>query len=255
LTFNIVVNAFRDCYLYALVYLAGKDRRFCPVFFLTGVSRKLIFGVISLITFSILIFSPSIIYGQHKILTNMELIEKVSDEAIQELLSNIDVPMQDGLILIDKIKGVGAIDFIFDNTLLKQMKSRGWRITVADEKNKGSEAKYRFSYRIIKLSFDYPRISRKYWLGAKMVERDAKILVFAKVEDVATGDIRWVGESEKNYSDEISYSILDRVEDKEYEFTMPDRKELKWGKIAEPVVVTGIVAGLIYLFFSNQSNE
>jgi len=185
----------------------------------------------------------------------MELIEKVSDEAIQELLSNIDVPMQDGLVLIDKIKGVGEIDFIFDNTLIKRMKSRGWRIAVADEKNKVSEAKYRFSYRIIKLSFEYPRISRKYWLGAKMVERDAKILVFAQVEDMATGDIRWVGESEKNYSDEISYSLLDRVEDKEYEFTMPDRKELKWGKIAEPVVVTGIVAGLIYLFFSNQSNE
>ena len=225
------------------------------MFLFRGTGRKQKSKYISVIIICALISLWGALNAQQKVLTNMEVIERVSDEAIQELLSNIDVTMKDGLILIDKVKGVGAIDFIFDNALLKQMKSRGWRIAVKDDKNDLSEAKYRFSYRIIKLSFDYPRISRKYWFGAKMVERNAKVLVFAKVEDIKTGDIRWVGESEKSYDDEISYSLLDRVEDKEYEFTMPDRKELKWGKIAEPVVVTGIVAGLIYLFFSNQSNE
>ena len=40
-----------------------------------------------------------------------------------------------------------------------------------------------------------------------------------------------------------------------YSFTKPERETKKWGRIVEPVVVSGIIVGLIYLFFSNQSGD
>ena len=36
---------------------------------------------------------------------------------------------------------------------------------------------------------------------------------------------------------------------------MPVRDEVKWGRFIEPVIVTGIVVGLVYLFFSNQDSN
>ena len=162
----------------------------------------------------------------------------------------------DGLVVLDKVKGIDdGIDFVFDNLLLKEMKGKGIRVALSSNKKGLKEARYRFSYQILKLSIDYPRIARKYWLGTKKVKRNAVSYVFAQMEDLESGDVVWVGESRKDYNDEIDYSLLDAVEDSDYKFTMPERHELKWSKLAEPVVVTGIVAGLVYLFFSNQSNE
>lgn len=221
---------------------------------LTNIVRR---GLAVAVILSIIVASAPRIYSKsiegEKVLTNIQVIEDISKGVIDELLSNMNLQRIDGVVLLEKARGVGDIDFVFENLLLKEMKDRGLRVAVSD--NKKGTTRYKFSYQILKLSFDYPRIYRKYWLGAKTVKRSAKAYVFAQMEDTETGDIVWVGESRKSYSDEIDYSLLDRVEDKDYKFTMPERHELRWSKLAEPVVVTGIVAGLVYLFFSNQSNE
>jgi len=222
----------------------------------TSISRGGIAVVFFLLIFIVL--SPIGYSGgaaAEKVATNMQVVKKVSKDVIDELLSNMNLSRIDGLVLLDKAKGVGDIDFVFDNMLLKEMKDRGLRVAVSSNKKGQAKARYKFSYQILKLSLEYPRITRKYWLGTKRVKRSAVGYVFAQMEDTETGDVVWVGESQKSYDDEIDYALLDRVENRDYKFTMPERNELKWSKLAEPVVVTGIVAGLVYLFFSNQSNE
>jgi hypothetical protein len=165
------------------------------------------------------------------------------------------------LIQISKDKSIGDIDFVFENLLLKTMRERGHRVSVAASKEGGVAAAppvrpdYRFSYQIIKMALTYPKICRRYWLGAKEVERRAEIGIFAKLIDMDSGDVIWVGDTAKSFDDTIDYSLLKRVEDENYVFTKPARDETSWTRILEPVVVTGIVAGLVYLFFSNQSND
>jgi hypothetical protein len=73
--------------------------------------------------------------------------------------------------------------------------------------------------------------------------------------ETGSGEIVWVGDTQKRYEDVISYSLLEKVEDPEYSFTRPERKEIRLSRLIEPLVVGGVVIGLVFLFFSNQSNE
>jgi hypothetical protein len=138
------------------------------------------------------------------------------------------------------------------------MRDAGIRIAVENPKKDESIApsgKYRLSYQIIRLSLSYPRISRKLWFGPREVTRAAQVDIFAQLIDLTTGDIMWVRESHKKYNDTIDYSRLKEVEEAQYDFTRPPRHEFKMTRLLEPLVVGGIVVGLVYLFFSNQSNK
>ncbi len=196
--------------------------------------------------------------GRATVLTNFELIEKVSTEAAQDIASSLGNQARDGLVFLTKTKGVGDADFMMENALVERLRAAGIRVSLEAAKQGDAVPEnpaYKLSYQVIRLNLTYPGISRKWWLGTKEVERAAKSDIFAQLVDFKTGDIRWVGESHKRHGDTIPYSLLSSVEEKQYEFTRPPRNEFKLMRLLEPVVVGGIVVGLVYLFFSNQSND
>ena len=190
-------------------------------------------------------------------ISNYGILEKIAGEALDELAENMPSIARETIILIRKEGGVeSGIDKVFENELVRKMTKAGLRIaskTADSDQTETSE--YVFSYQIITYSMKYPDIGRSFWVGAKEVERLAEVGIFAKLLDSKTGEIVWVGEAQKKYEDRIAYSLLDRVEDPTRDFTMPVRDEVKWGRFVEPVIVTGIVVGLVYLFFSNQDSN
>ena len=195
---------------------------------------------------------------QERILTNFELLEETAGRAVDELLANMPSVQRGTAIQLMKARGVGEIDFVFENVLLKRMQEKGYRVSIETPEGENEEnnaALYRLSYQIIRMSLVYPRIGRRYWFGAKEVERLAEIGIFAQFADLESGDIVWVGDAQKKYDDMISYSQLREVEEEQYSFTTPERDELRWSRLIEPIIVTGIITGLVYLFFSNQSDE
>jgi hypothetical protein len=193
-----------------------------------------------------------------KILTNFEIIDKVSSEAARDIIAKIGTLQPGEALFLSKTKSVGAADFMMENAFVKEMRDSGIRIAVESANKEGNVAplaKYRLSYQIIRLSLTYPRISRRWWFGPREVSRSAQADLFAQFIDVATGDVLWVKESRKQYGDTIDYSRLKQVEDAQYDFTRPPHSEFKMVKLLEPLVVGGIVVGLVYLFFSNQSSK
>lgn len=192
------------------------------------------------------------------IITNFELLENLSGKAADELLSNMPRFPEGALVYLKKDKGVGAVDFVLENVMLAAFRNAGVRVTLENPRDRMPEEQlsiYQLSYQIIKMSLKYPKISRRYWFGAKEVEREAEIDLFAQLSSIDSGDIVWVGDAQKSFEDVIGYSLLERVEDPEYAFTRPERKELHLSRLIEPMIVGGVVIGLVYLFFSNQSNE
>lgn len=190
--------------------------------------------------------------------TNFDIVEQVSSEVIEELLQNMPSLSRNDIVILHKEKGVGEVDFVFENSLHRKMEDVDIDIMAATPSETDTTAEgadYRFSYQLIQLELAYTKIYRPYWFGAKQVTREAKATVFAKLIDLRSGDVVWVGDAKKTYKDTIAHSMLKVVEDEQYAFTQPPRKEVRWSKIVEPIVVTGIVVGLVYLFFSNQSNE
>jgi hypothetical protein len=192
------------------------------------------------------------------ILTNFEIIEKISGETVREIISGIGTIASENVVLLSKTKSAGNVDFVLENAFVMEMRNAGIKLAIETPKKDAPAAtvgNYRLSYQIVRLSLSYPRISRKWWLGSKVVERAAQADVFVQFIDLATGDIAWVKEIHKEYRDTIDYSRLKLVEEAQYDFTRPSRSEFKMTRLLEPLVVGGIVVGLVYLFFTNQSSK
>ena len=85
------------------------------------------------------------------------------------------------------------------------------------------------------------------------MKRKADVGLHIKLVDPVDHSVIWLGDAAKDYEDQFSYGQIADVEAGTLAFTKPDKTSTKWGKIVEPVVVSGIIVGLIYLFFSNQN--
>ena len=195
---------------------------------------------------------------EERIPTNFEMLEKTAATAVEELLANMPAVQRGTAIELKKARGVGEIDFVFENVLLMRMQETGFRVSIekAEEaKEQRDDPGYRLSFQVIRMSLAYTRIGRRYWFGAKEVERLTEIGIFAQLVDLDSGDIVWVGDAQKKHQDTIRYGQLRAVEEEQYAFTRPERDELRWSRLVEPIIVTGIISGLVYLFFSNQSDE
>lgn len=194
---------------------------------------------------------------EEQVLTNFELVEKTAESAVDELLANMPVIPRGTAVELRKARGIGEIDFVFENVLLKRMRETGYRVSIEtseQENEQQGDPRYRLSFQVIRMSLAYTRIGRRYWFGAKEVERFSEIGIFAQLADLDSGDIVWVGDAQKKRQDTIRYDQLRAVEE-QYAFTKPNRDEMRWSRLVEPIIVTGIISGLVYLFFSNQSDE
>jgi len=110
------------------------------------------------------------------------------------------------------------------------------------------------TFQNIAFGIAYPDVYRSHLVGGKHVKRRADVRVHATLTDGQSGQVLWVGEAARERQDEFDFDDSARVEQGLYQFSRPVLPGGGWGKLAEPVFVTGIVVGLIYLFFSNQSD-
>jgi hypothetical protein len=114
---------------------------------------------------------------------------------------------------------------------------------------------YVLEYQNVVFNVRYVDSHRSWVVGGKRVERAAAVRINATLTDPADGRVVWVGEAARDSSDEIDYGKSMQIEQGNYAFNKPVVPSAGWGKYVEPVFVTGIIVGLIYLFFSNQSNN
>ena len=91
--------------------------------------------------------------------------------------------------------------------------------------------------------------------GGRKVMRHVDVTVLGKLIDPDDGSMLWIGEASDHHNDEFSHGMLTRVEEGTFLFTKPELPTSGVTRYVEPVLVSGIIVGLIYLFFSNQSDN
>lgn len=110
-------------------------------------------------------------------------------------------------------------------------------------------------FRILDLRIAYTGIDRSALWTRKEIERHGTCIVACRLLDIAAGSELATTQREVMLADRFPYDLRELVASPSYPFTAPELKERDWSKSAEPFVVTGMIAGLVYLFFSNQSSE
>ncbi len=107
--------------------------------------------------------------------------------------------------------------------------------------------------RIAELEVAYTRRWRKSLFGSAMVERSARAMLSFRLMDGEDGRVLWTDASRLEKRDVVPQKLLAQLED------TPAAGERKRsggggiGRIVEPIVVSGIVAGLVLLFYSSRT--
>jgi hypothetical protein len=110
-------------------------------------------------------------------------------------------------------------------------------------------------FQALEFGVNYSKVFRSHLIGGKLVRRRADVRVSATLVDPRTGAVVGVDEASRDVSDQFPAGDLGRVEEGTFQFLRPAMPSSGWGRVVEPVFVSGIVVGLIYLFFSNQSDN
>ena len=110
-------------------------------------------------------------------------------------------------------------------------------------------------YRILDLRIAYTGIDRSALGFKKEVARTGTCVIAARLIEAGSGTEIATTQQEMVLGDSFPYDIRDLLASSSYSFTAPELKERDWSKSVEPFVVTAMISGLIYLFFSNQSSE
>jgi hypothetical protein len=110
-----------------------------------------------------------------------------------------------------------------------------------------------FRYRIVEFGLSYPDSYRKSPLGSRQVQRLAAVSVQARLLAGPEERVVWVGAGDATQSDVVPSNRLELLEGEGYPFTEPLLETKGLSGLVEPALVTAIVAGLIYLFYTNQN--
>ena len=114
------------------------------------------------------------------------------------------------------------------------------------------EPDYVLRYRVVLCELSYPEKYRTSPLGASKVQRRASVSLQAQVLWGKREDVVWVGRGSVERVNLVPAGKLDLVAGTNFPFNPPALESKSMSSYVEPVLVTGIVAGLIYLFYANQ---
>lgn len=107
--------------------------------------------------------------------------------------------------------------------------------------------------RITELEVDYTRRWRKSLFGSAMVERSARGGISFRLLDGADGRVLWTDTDRREKKDIVPQGMLSRLED--IPSLSPSAESGGRGitRVLEPVIVSGIVVGLVLLFYSSRT--
>jgi hypothetical protein len=222
--------------------------------------------VVSLLVY--VLTSPRLANAGDPVKTNFEIMRSLTAQVADELVSGLPADSTARELWLIPSMRDERYDFIGD-ILMESLGAKGYRAHIPlpaappglpDSTASGAvsnvveaPAGLRLEFEATDFTLRYPKISRSYLIGGKEVTRSAGVRVQVKLVNPRNGLVVWMGEASRSYNDRFPYGAIAEVEQGLYMFTKPPRHSRNWGKIIEPVVVSGIIVGLIYLFFSNQS--
>jgi hypothetical protein len=193
-------------------------------------------------------------------LPNIGVMRQITADTMGELLGQMSPFIQGRPVYLAPYANDERYEFL-NLEISKLLSANGYRAIanptgmVDTSGVSGEGTGLRLEYQALDFSIRYPKIYRSYLIGGKQVKRSARISLSMKLVDPYDQSVVWVGEAAQGYEDQFAHKHLPQVEAGLFEFTKPEQESRKWGKVVEPVVVSGIVVGLIYLFFSNQDNQ
>jgi TonB family protein len=108
-------------------------------------------------------------------------------------------------------------------------------------------------YRVSEMELRYPDVGRRFWIGPKRVDRYARVRLDLRLQ--RGENLVWARSAEHYVSDTVPYGALPFLENENFEFAKPVMPSGSLGRFVEPLVVAGLIGGLVALFYANQTGS
>lgn len=233
--------------------------------------RRHAFRAVALATLGAFTFAGASVRAADPVLSNIDLLSQMTQEIAEELYAKFGPEL--GGRAIELRAFASGEDYVFvENVFANVLTAKDVKTIVpmaqtpaapgtnatgaappTGNEGAASDAVV-FTFQNVAFGVAYPDVYRSHLIGGKHVKRRAEVRIHATVTN-GGGEVLWVGEATRERADEFDIDDSARVEQGVYQFARPVVPGGGWGKYAEPVFVTGIIVGLIYLFFSNQSDN
>jgi len=189
--------------------------------------------------------------------TNLQLTTMVANVAFDRALAA--APIDSGAHVTVAPAGDHPLNYIGEHAVLRHLAQRHVVITlrrspISDDTLTVYAAKVEdpvLEYQVATARVTYLRLVG--WLpGRVRIEREALVEGRLILRDPHTARVMWVGDAAYNLMDSFPRTQLPLVEDQRQPDLRSPTPSRNVDKLAEPVIVVAIVAGLIALFFQNR---
>ena len=180
--------------------------------------------------------------------TNMDMIVSTVEEAAEQALSELDGTNRlidlDGPILLAPQAKHDA-NWLVNHVLLQRLLERGYQVIL--DSSAVSNGSARLSYRILDLG-----IRGQSGLLTDQVKRQSHITLAIRLSDAVDETIHWQQEKTVVKENTAPKKTLETLQSTSHGFAETELEEETWGKFVEPVIVSTVLGGLMYFFFSNR---
>ena len=178
--------------------------------------------------------------------TNMDLLVETVASAVNESLGRIEMPADAAsapLLIVAQSKH--DANWMVEHLLANRLLMRGFSVTL--DSTAAQPASMRLSYRVLDLG-----VSAYSGLRGSEVSRQGRVTLALRLSDERDDVVHWQDEITRTQRDQIPKKQLDILQHDQFKFAQTELEEQTWSKFVEPVIVSTVLGGLIYLFFSNR---
>lgn len=187
-----------------------------------------------------------------QILTNLEVLRSTATRAISEALKGLPQTELTSPIRVYP-QDANDANWLVEGVLTQELTRQGLQVLTnqgGKEGNELSAATAELSYRVFEFGVHYLGQDRHGLFGRRWVRRLARTRISLQL--VRNGEILWKEQASSLTRDEFPKDYLSSIEDKSYPFTKAELNTDGLNKLLEPLIVSLVVGGLIYLFYSGR---
>ncbi len=217
----------------------------------SGAASPVAASLLAVFTVLLALFSATDVRADDPAPTNLDLMTRLGNQVAEDIVGKIDPDVRG--VRLEIVPAANTEEYqVLDDIFTRLLEEKG--IETVYRAAEDDDALYALDYKIPVFRLTYPKVYRAHLIGGKKVKREANLRVTARLLS-ESGDVVWIGESSAESSDQFSHGDLARVQEGSYQFVKPEMPGSGWGKVVEPVLVSAIIVGMVYLFFSNQSDS
>ncbi len=181
--------------------------------------------------------------------TNLELAEDAVLEAVSAIPGDLAELGVDTVVV--ELAGEHLAGWLLEQTATSELSAGG--VTVNAAEGESARSGYRLRLRPMELEVRYGESSRSWLIGTKKVTRHATCQISATLLD-PSGQVVLATRYGAEVSDRVAVSQLSQLAgDRGDPWLAPEMGGGGEGGILEPLIVSGVVASLIYLFYSSRA--